>query len=49
MLSDANMPRKAKHAMVFLEQEANEKAEERDVKVKGELNIENITLWEQQN
>ena len=49
MLSDATMPRKTKYAKVFLEQEANEKAEEREMKAKVELNIENITLWEPKN
>lgn len=49
MLSDANMPKKIKHVKAFLEQEADEKAAERDVKAKCELNIESISLWEAKN
>ena len=39
-LSDANVQKQIKHVMAFIEQEANEKAEEIDAKAEEEFNIE---------
>ncbi|XP_023609304.1 V-type proton ATPase subunit E 1-like isoform X2 [Myotis lucifugus] len=39
-LSDADMQKQIKHMMAFIEQEANEKAEEIDAKAEEEFNIE---------
>ncbi|KAF3831975.1 hypothetical protein GH733_000787 [Mirounga leonina] len=45
-LSDADVQKQIKHMMAFTEQEANEKAEEIDVKAEEEFNIEKDLLNE---
>ncbi|CAI9726678.1 V-type proton ATPase subunit E-like [Octopus vulgaris] len=47
-LSDADVQKQIKHMMAFIEQEANEKAEEIDVKAEEEFNIEKGRLVQQQ-
>ena len=39
-LSNADVQKRVKHTMAFIEQEANEEAEEIDVKAEEEFNIE---------
>ncbi len=43
-LSDADVQKQIKHMMAFIDQEANEKAEEIDAKAEEEFNIEKGTL-----
>ncbi|OXU28978.1 V-type proton ATPase subunit E [Nasonia vitripennis] len=47
-LSDADVQKQIKHMMAFIEQEANEKAEEIDAKAEEEFNIEKGRLVQQQ-
>eukprot|EP00745_Piridium_sociabile_P016351 TRINITY_DN24247_c0_g2_i1.p1 TRINITY_DN24247_c0_g2~~TRINITY_DN24247_c0_g2_i1.p1 ORF type:complete len:229 (-),score=73.82 TRINITY_DN24247_c0_g2_i1:1766-2452(-) len=47
-LSDNEVARQIKHMMAFIEQEANEKAEEIDAKAEEEFNIEKGRLVQQQ-
>merc|ERR1712062_436348 len=47
-LSDADVHKQIKHMMAFIEQEANEKAEEIDAKAEEEFNIEKGRLVQQQ-
>jgi len=47
-LSDADVAKQIKHMMAFIEQEANEKAEEIDAKAEEEFNIEKGRLVQQQ-
>jgi len=47
-LSDADVMKQIKHMMAFIEQEANEKAEEIDAKAEEEFNIEKGRLVQQQ-
>jgi len=47
-LSDADVAKQIKHRMAFIEQEANEKAEEIDAKAEEEFNIEKGRLVQQQ-
>lgn len=47
-LSDAEVSKQIKHMMAFIEQEANEKAEEIDAKAEEEFNIEKGRLVQQQ-
>ncbi|XP_011298515.1 V-type proton ATPase subunit E [Fopius arisanus] len=47
-LSDADVRKQIKHMMAFIEQEANEKAEEIDAKAEEEFNIEKGRLVQQQ-
>ncbi|XP_025097125.1 V-type proton ATPase subunit E-like [Pomacea canaliculata] len=47
-LSDQDVQRQIKHMMAFIEQEANEKAEEIDAKAEEEFNIEKGRLVQQQ-
>lgn len=47
-LSDADVSKQIKHMMAFIEQEANEKAEEIDAKAEEEFNIEKGRLVQQQ-
>jgi len=47
-LSDADVGKQIKHMMAFIEQEANEKAEEIDAKAEEEFNIEKGRLVQQQ-
>lgn len=47
-LSDADTQKQIKHMMAFIEQEANEKAEEIDAKAEEEFNIEKGRLVQQQ-
>ena len=47
-LSDADVQKQIKHMMGFIEQEANEKAEEIDAKAEEEFNIEKGRLVQQQ-
>ncbi|XP_063980362.1 V-type proton ATPase subunit E [Diachasmimorpha longicaudata] len=47
-LSDADVKKQIKHMMAFIEQEANEKAEEVDAKAEEEFNIEKGRLVQQQ-
>lgn len=47
-LSDADVQRQIQHMMAFIEQEANEKAEEIDAKAEEEFNIEKGRLVQQQ-
>ncbi|XP_076466467.1 V-type proton ATPase subunit E 1-like [Babylonia areolata] len=47
-LSDSEVARQIKHMMAFIEQEANEKAEEIDAKAEEEFNIEKGRLVQQQ-
>jgi V-type H+-transporting ATPase subunit E len=47
-LSDADVQRQIKHMMAFIEQEANEKAEEIDAKAEEEFNIEKGRLVQEQ-
>jgi len=47
-LSDADVAKQIKHMMAFIEQEANEKAEEVDAKAEEEFNIEKGRLVQQQ-
>ncbi|XP_015111721.1 V-type proton ATPase subunit E [Diachasma alloeum] len=47
-LSDADVKKQIKHMMAFIEQEANEKAEEIDAKAEEEFNIEKGRLVQQQ-
>ncbi|CAE1306234.1 ATPeV1E [Acanthosepion pharaonis] len=47
-LSDADVQKQIKHMMAFIDQEANEKAEEIDVKAEEEFNIEKGRLVQQQ-
>jgi len=47
-LSDAAVMKQIKHMMAFIEQEANEKAEEIDAKAEEEFNIEKGRLVQQQ-
>ncbi|CAB3359753.1 Hypothetical predicted protein [Cloeon dipterum] len=46
-LSDADVQKQIKHMMAFIEQEANEKAEEIDAKAEEEFNIEKGRLVQQ--
>ena len=46
-LSDADVAKQLKHMMAFIEQEANEKAEEIDAKAEEEFNIEKGRLVQQ--
>lgn len=41
-LSDADVQKQLRHMMAFIEQEANEKAEEIDAKAEEEFNIEKV-------
>ncbi|XP_017890198.1 V-type proton ATPase subunit E [Ceratina calcarata] len=47
-LSDSDVQKQIKHMMAFIEQEANEKAEEIDAKAEEEFNIEKGRLVQQQ-
>lgn len=47
-LSDADVQKQIKHMMAFIDQEANEKAEEIDAKAEEEFNIEKGRLVQQQ-
>ncbi|XP_023028494.1 V-type proton ATPase subunit Vha26 isoform X2 [Leptinotarsa decemlineata] len=47
-LSDVDVQKQIKHMMAFIEQEANEKAEEIDAKAEEEFNIEKGRLVQQQ-
>jgi len=47
-LTDSEVARQIKHMMAFIEQEANEKAEEIDAKAEEEFNIEKGRLVQQQ-
>merc|ERR1711982_178218 len=47
-LSDADVQKQIQHMMGFIEQEANEKAEEIDAKAEEEFNIEKGRLVQQQ-
>jgi len=47
-LTDADVQKQIKHMMAFIEQEANEKAEEIDAKAEEEFNIEKGRLVQQQ-
>ncbi|XP_048448961.1 V-type proton ATPase subunit E 1 [Rhincodon typus] len=47
-LSDADVQKQIKHMMAFIEQEANEKAEEIDAKAEEEFNIEKGRLVQTQ-
>jgi len=47
-LSDADVQKQLRHMMAFIEQEANEKAEEIDAKAEEEFNIEKGRLVQQQ-
>ncbi|XP_064607961.1 V-type proton ATPase subunit E-like [Liolophura sinensis] len=47
-LSDADVQKQIKHMIAFIEQEANEKAEEIDAKAEEEFNIEKGRLVQQQ-
>lgn len=47
-LSDADVQKQIKHMMAFIDQEANEKAEEVDAKAEEEFNIEKGRLVQQQ-
>ena len=47
-LSDADVKKQIKHMMAFIEQEANEKAEEIDAKAEEEFNIEKGRLVQTQ-
>ncbi|XP_059080672.1 V-type proton ATPase subunit E-like [Tigriopus californicus] len=47
-LSDADVSKQIKHMMAFIDQEANEKAEEIDAKAEEEFNIEKGRLVQQQ-
>ncbi|XP_046345670.1 V-type proton ATPase subunit E-like [Haliotis rufescens] len=47
-LSDADVQKQIKHMMAFIEQEANEKADEIDAKAEEEFNIEKGRLVQQQ-
>lgn len=47
-LSDADVQKQIKHMMAFIDQEANEKAEEIDAKAEEEFNIEKGHLVQQQ-
>jgi len=47
-LSDADVQKQIKHMMAFIEQEANEKAEEIDAKAEEEFNIEKGRLVQEQ-
>jgi len=47
-LSDADVQKQIKHMMAFIEQEANEKAEEVDAKAEEEFNIEKGRLVQEQ-
>ncbi|VEN57352.1 unnamed protein product, partial [Callosobruchus maculatus] len=47
-LSDQDVQKQIKHMMAFIEQEANEKAEEIDAKAEEEFNIEKGRLVQQQ-
>jgi len=47
-LSDADVQRQIKHMMAFIEQEANEKAEEIEAKAEEEFNIEKGRLVQEQ-
>ncbi|XP_013788985.1 V-type proton ATPase subunit E-like [Limulus polyphemus] len=47
-LSDADVKKQIKHMMAFIEQEANEKAEEIDAKAEEEFNIEKGRLVQEQ-
>lgn len=47
-LSDTDVQKQIKHMMAFIEQEANEKAEEIDAKAEEEFNIEKGRLVQQQ-
>jgi len=47
-ISDADVQKQIKHMMAFIEQEANEKAEEIDAKAEEEFNIEKGRLVQQQ-
>jgi len=47
-LSDSDVQKQIKHMMAFIEQEANEKAEEIDAKAEEEFNIEKSRLFQEQ-
>jgi V-type H+-transporting ATPase subunit E len=47
-LSDNDVQKQLRHMMAFIEQEANEKAEEIDAKAEEEFNIEKGRLVQQQ-
>ncbi|KAB0396142.1 hypothetical protein E2I00_005251, partial [Balaenoptera physalus] len=47
-LSNADVQKQVKHTMAFIEQEANEEAEEIDVKAEEEFNIEKVCLVQTQ-
>lgn len=47
-LSDSDVQKQIKHMMAFIEQEANEKAEEIDTKAEEEFNIEKSRLFQEQ-
>jgi V-type H+-transporting ATPase subunit E len=47
-LSDDDVKKQLRHMMAFIEQEANEKAEEIDAKAEEEFNIEKGRLVQQQ-
>lgn len=47
-LSDVDVQKQIKHMMAFIEQEANEKAEEIDAKAEEEFNIEKGRLVQTQ-
>ena len=47
-LSDSDVQKQIQHMMAFIEQEANEKAEEIDAKAEEEFNIEKGRLVQQQ-
>ncbi|XP_017530588.2 V-type proton ATPase subunit E 2 [Manis javanica] len=47
-LNDVDVPKQVKHMMAFIEQEANEKAEEIDAKAEEEFNIEKGHLVQMQ-
>ncbi len=43
-LSDTDVQKQLRHMMAFIEQEANEKAEEIDAKAEEEFNIEKVRV-----
>jgi len=47
-MTDTDVQKQIKHMMAFIEQEANEKAEEIDAKAEEEFNIEKGRLVQQQ-